>query len=473
LEKWNVEYDLAKGMIRLFKDTDCSGKILAYWVVKDQVPYTVTSIDKITPRTPHAIAHAYVNGEKIRVMFDSGSYASMLTLRAAEHAGIKLDSPGVADGGMTYGFGRNLVKTYIAPFSSFKFADGEEIKNARLRMADINVDPADMLIGGDFFLSHRIFVANSQDKLYFSYNGGPVFDLRKMNAKPAALASDTSADKPVDTTTGNSPPEDANSEVKPAEDPAALARRATASAGRHDYDSALADLTRATELEPDNAEYFYERGRVLWFKKEQPKAVADFDRAIELKPDYVPALMGRAELRLNARNVPEARADLETVDKIAAKQADVRYEMGFAYERANLLMPAIAQFDLWIDSHGDDSRRAYAFAGRCRARGILGQDLPAALKDCNEAVNLSDKKNNALLLANRGLVRLRLGDYDKAVSDYDASLKIEPNKAWALYGRGVAKIKKGQHAVGEADIDEAVKIAPKVADAYTEMGVAP
>jgi tetratricopeptide (TPR) repeat protein len=147
--------------------------------------------------------------------------------------------------------------------------------------------------------------------------------------------------------------------------------------------------------------------------------------------------------------------------------------MGFAYERADLLMPAIAQFDLWIGSHGDDSRRAYAFAGLCRARGILGQDLPAALKDCNEAVNLSDKKNNALLLANRALVRLRLGDYDKAVRDYDASLKIEPNKAWTLYGRGVAKIKKGQHAVGEADIDEAVKIAPKVADAYTEMGVAP
>ena len=30
-----------------------------------------------------------------------------------------------------------------------------------------------MLLGADFFLSHRIYVANSRDKLYFTYNGGP------------------------------------------------------------------------------------------------------------------------------------------------------------------------------------------------------------------------------------------------------------------------------------------------------------
>ncbi len=71
-----------------------------------------------------------------------------------------------------------MVRTYIAPFASFKFADGEEIKNARLRVADIDFEIADMLIGADFFLSHRIFVGNNQGKIYFTYNGGPVFDLR-------------------------------------------------------------------------------------------------------------------------------------------------------------------------------------------------------------------------------------------------------------------------------------------------------
>lgn len=479
LEKWNVEYDLAKGMIRLFKDTDCSGNFLAYWVAKTQVPYTVTNIERVTPQTPQTIGHAYVNGEKIRVLFDSGAYSSVMSLRAAERAGVKIDSPGVVDGGMSRGIGRGLIKSYIAPFASFKFADGEEIKNARLRIADLDIEVADMLVGADFFLSHRMFVANTQNKLYFSYNGGPVFDLRKVDAKTAAAAAaDVSADQSADTAATRDPAEvkpaeEAQLEVKGAEDAAALARRATASAGRHDYGSALADLTRATDLEPSNPEYFYEKGRILWSNKEQPKAMADFDRAIELKPDYVPALMSRAQLRLNAKNVPAARADLDAIDKIAAKQSDVRYEMAFAYERADLMAPAIAQFDLWIAAHGDDARRSYAFGSRCRARGVLGQNLPGALKDCTEALNLSDKKNSWFILANRGLVRLRLGDYDKAINDYDASLKIEPNKAWTFYGRGLAKLKKGQHAAGEADIAEAVKIAPKVADGYKEIGLAP
>lgn len=449
LEKWNVEYDFAKGMVRLFRDTDCSGKFLAYWATQESLPSTVMHIDKATPQKPLAIGSAYVNGEKIRVMFDSGAFASTLSLKAAERAGIKIDTPGVTDGGFMRGIGGSLVKSYIVPVASFKFADGEEIKNARLRVADLRLDIADMLLGADFFLSHRVFVANSQDKIYFTYNGGPVFNLKAVDAKAAAQPANG--------------PDDAD----------ALARRGTASAGRHDYDGAIADLTRALELDPGNPEYSYERGRVLVAKQEYPKATADFDRAIELKPDYAPALMSRAELRIGARKVSEAIADLEAVDKIAAKQSDVRLEMGFAYERAEQLAPAIVQFDLWLAAHGDDARRFYAYQGLCHGRGMLGQDLPAALKDCNEAVSLSDKKMNPIALANRALVRLRLGDYDKAIADYDASLRMEPDRPWPLYGRGLAKLKKNQRAAGEADVAEAIKIGPNVAEAYKKIGLVP
>ena len=150
LVNWNVEYDLAKGMIRLFKDTDCSKQFLAYWIPQTHQPYTVTNIEKVTLQFPYAIANAYINEEKIRVLFDSGALKSMLSLRAARRAGIKVDSPGVIDGGVIGGVGQKLVGTYIASFASFKFADGEEIKNARLRVLDGDLGSVDMLIGADF-----------------------------------------------------------------------------------------------------------------------------------------------------------------------------------------------------------------------------------------------------------------------------------------------------------------------------------
>jgi tetratricopeptide (TPR) repeat protein/predicted aspartyl protease len=469
LERWDVEYDLAKGMIRLMKDEDCRKAWLAYWLTPGQ-SYTVINIQKTTPRAPLTIGSAYVNGVKIRVTFDTGASLSLLSLRAAERAGIKIDMPGVADGGISRGVGRNMVKTYIAPFDTFKFEDGEEIRHTHLRIADINLDTSDMLLGADFFLSHRVLVANSQNKLYFTYNGGPVFNLKTVS-QPAPDA--TSANTAADTAETKQADSDGKKAAEEQIDAAALVRRGTASAGRRDFDHALADLTRASELEPNNAEYLYLRGEVYVQKGDAEKALTDFNRVLDLTPDHVPALMRRAELRIRARNLVDARADLDAVDRFAAKQADIRYELAFAYGRVNLQPSALTQFDLWIPAHDEDARLVNARNGRCRARAMMGQDLALALKDCNFAVGHSLKGSNSEFLDTRALVRLRLGDYDKSIDDYDAALKVNPQNAGALYGRGIAKIKKKKIAEGEVDIANAEKIAPKIAERFKALGIAP
>lgn len=77
------------------------------------------------------------------------------------------------------------------------------------------------------------------------------------------------------------------------------------------------------------------------------------------------------------------------------------------------------------------------------------------------------------MLANRGLVRLRMGDYAKSVADYDAALKIEPQNAWALYGRGLANLKQKNTGAGNADIAAATALSAGVALQYTEYGLSP
>ena len=104
---------------------------------------------------------------------------------------------------------------------------------------------------------------------------------------------------------------------------------------------------------------------------------------------------------------------------------------------------------------------------------MLGQDLPAALKDCDTAVSRSGKQVTAGVLANRALVSYRLGDYDKAMIDYDAALKLQPKSAWALYGRGLVELKKDQRDQGDKDIAAAVQIAPSVVGGYKSMGISP
>jgi len=182
----DVEYDLAQGVVRLMKVQDCSKTVLAYWV-GTSLPYSVINVESTTPQKPFTTSSAYINGHEIRVMFDSGAGVSILSTKAAARVGIKPDSPGVVSAGPTWGFGSNTIPSYIAPFSSFKIGE-EEIRNTRLRIADIDLPNADMLIGPDFFLSHRIYVANSQHRLYFTYNGGPVFNLSSAKYESTAAA---------------------------------------------------------------------------------------------------------------------------------------------------------------------------------------------------------------------------------------------------------------------------------------------
>lgn len=177
-----IEYDLANGMLRLFKAKDCPTEVLAYWSTK--AAPGILPISRVTPTERHITGSGKVNGQPIRVMFDTGAGRSVLRRGAAERLGIRIDGPGVVSGGLSWGFGSRLFESWIAPVDSFEIAD-EKIQHTRLRIADMALDDADMLLGADFFLSHRVLISSTQHRLYFTYNGGPVFNL---DGPPAADA---------------------------------------------------------------------------------------------------------------------------------------------------------------------------------------------------------------------------------------------------------------------------------------------
>jgi tetratricopeptide (TPR) repeat protein len=460
----DVEYDLGNGAVRLMRPIDCRNTVLAYWA-NASTPYSVLSIDAPNGLDRHTGGIAYVNGTEIRVEFDTGAGGSVLSLRAAARAGVKPDSPGVVYAGDSYGIGKTTYPTYIAPFASFKIGD-EEIKNTKLRIGDIDLPNADMLLGPDFFLSHRIYVANSQRKLYFTYNGGPVFNLavRQRAADPAAPAQASS-----------SPTNEAVPAVLHDQEAAELSRRGTAAAARGDLEDAIADLTKACELAPEASEYFYQRGLTYLQNKQQDLALTDFDRALALRSNDVQALIARANLLFRRGDNSRAAADLDAADAAAAKESDFRYQMAHGYEAANLLGSAIKQYDLWIESHPVDARYPAALNGRCWVRALQGEELPLALKDCNAAARGVQKSSPefAKILDSRALVLLRMGNFDKSIADYNASLKINPKNPWGLYGRGVDELREKKVSEGQADIARAEAVSPHIADEFNRRGITP
>ena len=448
------EYDLADGVIRLMHPSGCAGRPLAYWAKS----YSMLDINSTSPLAPHTAGIAFVNGVKVRVIFDTGAAESTLTLAAAARAGITPQSPGVVAAGFTGGIGRRTAETWIAPVSTFKIG-GEEIRNTRLSIGAFSLTDADMLLGADFFLSHRVYVARSQRKLYFTYNGGPVFSLGP--AAPAGVATVVPPPAAAPTLDAGAAPADA----------ADLARKGVALAARGDYAGAIDSLTGAVAGAPTSAKYVYARGVAYLGAKKPFLAMTDFDKALALAPDYVPALVARAELRLAGHDTAGATADLDATAKAAAPQADVRLRLADLYLRAEAFAPAAAQYDLWIAAHPDDSRRAEALNGRCRVRALSGRDLDKALADCDAALKLDAR--NPTVFDSRGLVRVRLGNLDGAIADFDAALALQPKSAWSLYGRGVAETKKGMVSEGKADIAAATALRPLLPEEARRQGIGP
>ena len=473
----DIEYDLANGVIRLVRPNGCGDAPLAYWA-KAQ-PFSAIDIAYATAGSPYTTGTAYLNGAKIRVMFDTGAATSAVSRYAAERAGIKMDDPSTVPAGTSWGIGRAVVKNWIAPFTSLKIGE-EEVHNTRLRIAEFDL-PIDMLIGADFFLSHRIYVANSQRKLYFTYNGGPVFNLPRQQVTAAVTPgsqpnspSGSAADSEPNSNPDAKPEsrEDGNAHGDEPTDAAGFSRRGTAFAARRDFAHALADLTRACELDPNEPSYFYERGLARRHAGQAPALVlSDFDRALALKADDVPTLVERADLHVVMHDEAGAVADLDSAQRLAAKEDDVRFRIGALYLTIGHFAPAIAQYDEWIPAHEQDARLADGLNQRCWARALAGENLKKALDDCNSALRMRPRTPH--FLDSRALVQLRIGNLDKAIADWDTVLESEPRNAWSLYARGAAKVQKGMTAQGRADMAAATALAPRIAEVARKRGVLP
>lgn len=469
----DVEYDLANGIARFFKPVDCDGRSLAYWAVS--TPYTSVTLHNMNVTENHLAATAMVNGTAMVVWLDTGATRSLLSLKAAERLGITPTSPGVTPLGKEGGLG----EMWIAPVASFELG-GEKIENAHLLIGRFEPQEPygyvgyeefpDMILGEDFFLSHRIYVAYSQNKIYFTYNGGPLFNLNLPQVlsgkeKPPATL-DANATTTAVTQAGSNVPTDSDG----------LRRQGLAFAATHQLDRALADLTQACQLAPTDATNHLDRGMVYGQDGQPKAALADFNAAIGLRPDDIDAHLARAQLLLSQPDldpaaVADTKSDLDAVSRLAVPAAYVHLTLSGMYGRLGDYPAGVSQIDEWLNNHPLEGDQATGLYSRCYLRARTNHDLTAALDDCNHALKL--ERNDPGFLDSRGLVYLRLGMPRDAVSDYDVALRINPNLADSLYGRGLAELRLGRKARGQNDLAAAERLDSGVVKLFAGMGLTP
>lgn len=445
----DVEYDLGHGAIRLMRSKGCSANNnLAYWA--GQEPVSDLQIDYRDAAHPHTIGTILLNGVKVRAVFDTGASTSMLSLNAAKRAGITPSSPGVVPSGAARGLGRSVVETWLAPIASVKIGT-EEVRNVKIRMGAINLSEADAIIGADFFLSHRVYVSNALRRMYFTYDGGPVF-----NVEPSRVIDQEGTPQTI-----------ATDNVPAPTDAAGFSRRGAAETSLREYKAALADLDRAVAMDPHNGRYLLQRARTDYLLHNPIAAFTDLDLAVKVAPSDPEIRLARAESLLMRKRKTDAVVDVAAVDAALPREADARLTLAGIEQQLDAFDQSISNYNRWIAAHPDDSRQSVALNGRCWTRALAGRDLPLALKDCDAAIR---REKSPAYFDSRGLVELRMGQYDRAIADYDQALQLAPRTAWSLYGRGLARRHKNDPS-SKSDLDAAVAINPALPARAEALGI--
>ncbi|MFC0083303.1 aspartyl protease family protein [Dyella flava] len=449
LDVADLEIDLAHGKLTLFDTDQCKKAPLAYWS-KDG--YNMAEIEpsdnRIDKRTFLSVT---INGKKVRAMLDTGAAATVLSRSAAERIGIDLDAPDVKKGNSTFGVGSKRDKTWTVNIDSFSVGT-ETIQHSQMQVIDgkFGDGETDMLLGADFILAHRMFIANSREKIYFTYNGGRVF---------AFATAPSDGDKSgVGAAAGETP--------KTAGD---YALRGEADLSRGEPDAAVADLNEAIRMAPDQAAYYLARARALGADKQPDAALTDLDKSLSLDPKNVDALLLRAELRLWHKDRTGAAADVTVAVALAPAGSTQARSIAALYIQLDQPAAALPLLDDWIRLHNNDAMLGNALNERCWARGLSNQMLDDALHDCRKAIKRDG--DNPAYLDSLGLVQLRLGHYPESIKAYEQAVAGHPRSAWSRYGLGLAKIRSGQTDAGNADLAAARALDPQIEARATGYGL--
>eukprot|EP01036_Dinobryon_divergens_P051482 gene51482-68894_t len=218
----DTEYDLARGSVKLsFPKGDCEGNQFAHWA--GDAPVVVVPLEEDEREHTGMRVEVRINGKPAMASLDTGATATSMTLKTARRSGI-LESD-MTPSGRTGGLGEGKVSSWTAPVASFELG-GEKIINNRLRVDDATRPDLEVLLGLDYFLSHRVYVSRLKRQVYVTWNGGPVFALNQ--------ASDETGNARFTAPPGGSERDDAD----------ALARSGAAAIAVGNHQRALADLNR-------------------------------------------------------------------------------------------------------------------------------------------------------------------------------------------------------------------------------------
>ena len=190
---------------------------------------------------------------------------------------------------------------------------------------------------------------------------------------------------------------------------------------KEDVDGAIADMTKAIELNPRHVDAFFIRGQCLLLKGDRDRALLDYDKVIELAPTargVEGVYNNRSVIRLSKGDAEGALQDAQKAIELNPNYAD-------------------------------------GFSNRGLTRSILG-DQAGAASDYDKALELNP--NLPAVYVNRGILRFERQNFEGAMTDFNRALALAPNVATTYVARAVLHTLAGEVDLALADLKKALAL---------------
>ena len=207
-------------------------------------------------------------------------------------------------------------------------------------------------------------------------------------------------------------------------------------------------------------------------KGEVEQAAVDHTAAIALAPDFAPAYVARGDLLRDNDQCDLALADYDQAIKLQPDRAAVYFSRALCLFDRQQVDRAGADLDKVVALDADNSGGYAVPAWRLLARFHASKgDVERALSDFDAAIKLDPRR--ADLYVDRGNVWASKGDDIKSIADYDAAIKLdEDNSAGgavaAWMGKARLHLQKKDLDAAIMDLDAAIKLSPKDATLYVD-----
>ncbi len=233
------------------------------------------------------------------------------------------------------------------------------------------------------------------------------------------------------TSTGGSLPPPAQPVSSNSKEATTYSERGTLKDEKGDFDGAIADYTRAIELDPKFSQAYYNRGLAKKHKGDMDGAIADYDRVIEMNPDnpkFARAYCDRGVARRKKGDTDGAIADYNRCLELDPKYSIAYFNRGNARDEKRDFDGALADYNRGLEL---DARNAKAYASRA---GIYFEkkQYAAAVKDIEKSIELDGKNGESY--AGLGWYQIFNRKPRESIAASRKALQLSPDDAVMING---------------------------------------